>query len=412
MEGENSIVIIGGGAAGYFAAINAAYNYPHAQVIIIEKTGKTLQKVKVSGGGRCNVTNHCMDLQALSQNYPRGEKELLQAFHQFSVNDTIAWFQKHGVNLIAENDNRMFPESNSSQTIIDCFENTFRKLGGKVYLNCEVTKITKNDTEFILELKTGNKLLSQTIIITSGGFNQIHGYNFIGDFKLNIIKPLPSLFTFNLEDKTITGLMGLSVPEACVKIRNSNFHNKGPLLITHWGLSGPAVLKLSAFAASYLSTLNYNFEIEVNWNTNYSVDTLKQHLINLKNTTARVWGSLYTELNIPKRLHEFILHECKIGDRNKLAETSNKLIEEFSKLICAHPFRIKGKTTFKEEFVTCGGIDLKEVNFKTMQSKKVPGLYFAGEVLNIDGVTGGFNFQSAWTTAFIAAQLTPHSIKQ
>jgi hypothetical protein len=404
LEGK-TIVVIGGGAAGYFAAINAAYNYPDANVIILEKTGKTLQKVKVSGGGRCNVTHHCFDVTLLSENYPRGEKELRQAFYQFSVNDTIAWFKKHGVELRAENDNRMFPSSNSSQTIIDCFENALKQLGGKVFLYHEVIKISKKEDVFTLHLKVGNDILAHKIIVTSGGFNQINGYHFLSDFNLNIIKPLPSLFTFNLADKNITKLMGLSVPSACVKIKNSNFQNQGPLLITHWGFSGPAVLKLSAFSAIHLASLNYEFEIEVNWNINFTVSTLKQYLIDLKNTSAKLWSSLYTELGIPRRLHEYLLNECQLNESKKLAETNNKLIEQFCQLVCGQTFHIKGKTTFKEEFVTCGGIDLKELNFKTMECKKVPGLYFAGEVLNIDGVTGGFNFQAAWTTSFIAAQL-------
>lgn len=404
LEGK-TIVVIGGGAAGYFAAINAAYNYPDANVIILEKTGKTLQKVKVSGGGRCNVTHHCFDVTQLSENYPRGEKELRQAFYQFSVNDTIAWFKKHGVELVAENDNRMFPSSNSSQTIIDCFENALKQLGGKVFPYHEVIKISKKEDVFTLHLKVGNDILAHKIIVTSGGFNQINGYHFLSDFNLNIIKPLPSLFTFNLADKNITKLMGLSVPSACVKIKNSNFQNQGPLLITHWGFSGPAVLKLSAFSAIHLASLNYEFEIEVNWNINFTVSTLKQYLIDLKNTSAKLWSSLYTELGIPRRLHEYLLNECQLNESKKLAETNNKLIEQFCQLVCGQTFHIKGKTTFKEEFVTCGGIDLKELNFKTMECKKVPGLYFAGEVLNIDGVTGGFNFQAAWTTSFIAAQL-------
>ncbi len=403
-EGK-TIVVIGGGAAGYFAAINVALNFPLAKVIILEKTGKTLQKVKVSGGGRCNVTNHCFEATQLSKNYPRGEKELRQAFYQFSVSDTIAWFQNHHMELIVENDGRMFPDTNSSQTIIDCFEKNFTKLNGKIYLQSEVVNITKTEDEFRLKLKAGGDILAHKVIITSGGFNQINGYHFLKDFNLNIIKPLPSLFTFNLEDKSITKLMGLSVPQAIVKIKNSNFQNQGPLLITHWGLSGPAVLKLSAFAAVDLASLNYNFEIEVNWNADFSIETLKQFIIKLKNTSSKVWSGLYAELGIPKRLHEYLLQECELSESKKLAETNNKIIEQFSQLLCAHPFKIKGKTTFKEEFVTCGGIDLKEVNFKTMECKKVQGLYFAGEVLNIDGVTGGFNFQAAWTTSYIAAQL-------
>jgi predicted Rossmann fold flavoprotein len=407
MVNNETIVVIGGGAAGYFAAINAAYNYKNHKVIIVEKTGKTLQKVKVSGGGRCNVTHHCFDNTLLSKNYPRGQKELLQAFHQFDVSNTIDWFKKHQVELKTENDNRMFPASNSSQTIINCFENTFNQLGGKVYLNTEVTAIHKKNDTFQLEFKSGKLISAHKIIVTSGGFNHTGGYNFLKNFMINIIKPVPSLFTFNLENKGVTSLMGLSVQQARVKIKNSKFENEGPLLITHWGFSGPAVLKLSAFAALYLHEINYNFEIEINWNSNFDVDSLMQHFIKLKNSSAKVWANIYTEIGLPKRLWEYILKESLTQEGKKLAETNNKQILTICTLVCSHPFKIKGKTTFKEEFVTCGGIDLKEINFKTMECKKVPGLYFAGEVMNIDGVTGGFNFQAAWTTSYIAAQLKP-----
>jgi hypothetical protein len=405
MLNNKTILVIGGGAAGYFAAINVAKNFPLSTVIIVEKTAKTLQKVKVSGGGRCNVTNHCFDLNLLAKNYPRGERELLQAFHQFSVIDTITWFGEHDVQLKTEDDQRMFPISNSSQTIINCFENLFNQLGGKLYLQSEVIKITKMEDEFIIQLKTGKEIIASKIIVTSGGYHQLNGYQFLEPFKINIVKPLPSLFTFNLEDKNITKLMGLSVPQASVKINQTNFKNQGPLLITHWGLSGPAVLKLSAFAAIQLADLNYQFEVEVNWNADFNALSLKDLLIKLKNSSAKTWGSIAPEISIPKRLHEFLLQHCNIQESKKLAETNNKQIEQFSLAFCNHQFKIKGKTTFKEEFVTCGGIDLKEVNFKTMESKKVAGLYFAGEVLNIDGITGGFNFQAAWTTAYIAALL-------
>lgn len=400
-----SIVVIGGGAAGYFAAINAAQNFPEAKVVILEKTGKTLQKVKVSGGGRCNVTHQCFDVAQLSKNYPRGEKELMQAFHQFSVNDTIKWFNNENVKLHTEPDNRMFPESNSSQTIIDCFEKKQSALGIKVYLNCEVIEIKKNEQNFELQLKTGNSITASHIIVTCGGFNNKGGYHFLSALNLNIISPIPSLFTFNLADKQITKLMGLSVPNAEVLICKTNFKNQGPLLITHWGFSGPAVIKLSAFAAAQLASLNYNFEVAINWNNNYTIESLKSFLIQLKNNSPKVWGTLHHELNIPKRLHEYLLEKAMIQEHKKLAETNNKAIETYCQYFCHHLFQIKGKTTFKEEFVTCGGIDLKEVNFKTMECKRVPQLYFAGEVLNIDGITGGFNFQAAWTTAYIAAQL-------
>lgn len=405
MVQTKSIVIIGGGAAGYFAAINAAQNFPEAKVIILEKTSKTLQKVKVSGGGRCNVTHQCFDITQLSKNYPRGEKELLQAFHQFSVKDTINWFKNEHIALHAEADNRMFPESNSAQTIIHCFEKKQSELGVKVHLNCEVINMQKKGHIFELLLKSGNTIVATHVIVTCGGFNNMAGFHFLSAFNLNIIHPIPSLFTFNLADKKITKLMGLSVPNAEVYINNTKFTYQGPFLITHWGFSGPAVLKLSAFAAKQLASVNYSFEITVNWNSHYNAESLKAFLIQFKNSTSKMWSSLYHELNIPKRLHEYLLEQAMIQENKKLAETNNKAIETYCQYFCKHLFQIKGKTTFKEEFVTCGGIDLKEVNFKNMQCKSVPQLYFAGEILNIDGITGGFNFQAAWTTAYIAAQL-------
>ena len=399
------LIVIGAGAAGFFAAINAAQNHPNLSVIILEKTSKVLQKVKVSGGGRCNVTNHCFAINELIANYPRGSKELQQAFNQFAVADTISWFERNNVELHTEQDNRMFPASNSSQTIITCFENLANKLGIKIYLNNEVTDIDKVNNQFELQLKSGNSLKSDYLIVTSGGYNQITGYNFLSSFNLQIDKPIPSLFTFNIENKSITELMGLSVPNAVCKINNSNFEFEGPLLITHWGFSGPAILKLSAFAAQFLHDLNYNFEVQINWNSDYSFESLKNDFLLLKNTSNKVWSSVHKDINLPQRLFSFLLHQCQIDPLKKLAETSNKSIDAIVNAVYKSNFKIKGKTTFKEEFVTCGGIQLKEINFKTMGSKKVEGLYFAGEILNIDGITGGFNFQAAWTTAFIAAKL-------
>lgn len=402
---KKTIAIIGGGAAGFFAGINIARNNPNYKVFILEKTVKTLQKVKVSGGGRCNITHHCFDNTQLSKNYPRGEEELLQAFTQFNVKDTISWFAHYGIKLKSESDGRIFPVSNTSQTIIDCFETTFKELNGKVHLNTEVVSLRKVDSIFEISLKNEKTVKADCVIVTCGGANNTGAYDFLKDFNIKLRLPIASLFTFNLKDKSITQLMGLSVANAQVQIKHSNYSQKGVVLVTHWGFSGPCVLKLSAFAAEFLHQNNYQFEIEINWASYFSTQTLFNKILELKNSGTKTWNYITAEVQLPKRLVAYFLTQIAIEPSKKLAETSNKKIEQFCQLVCSSTFEIKGKTTFKEEFVTCGGVDLKEVDIRTMQSKKIKGLYFAGEVLNIDGITGGFNFQAAWTTAYIAAML-------
>ncbi len=405
MSANKNIVIIGAGAAGYFAAINTKLNYPEAQVTILEKSNKTLQKVKISGGGRCNVTHYCLDNALLSRNYPRGQKELQQAFHVFSVKDTIAWFKQQGVQLVKEHDNRMFPLSNNSQSIIDCFEQNIKKLGIKLWLNAEVQTIEKNSSHFDIQIKGKEKYYADYVIVTTGGYFQKEAYSFLSCLRINIVNPVPSLFTFNVANKEVCQLMGVSVAEVEVKISGTNYSHYGPILITHWGFSGPAVLVLSSKAAEFLYDCKYDFDIIINWTGKHHTDSLFQQLLQIKNKSNITIRSIYKEIQLPSRLIDFLLTKSGIDPHKKMAEISNKLLNSFCRIICENNYNIKGKTTFKEEFVTCGGVDLKEVNFKTMESKKIKGIYFAGEVLNIDGVTGGFNFQAAWTTAYIAAQL-------
>lgn len=397
------IVIIGGGASGFFAAINLAEKHPDYQILILEKTNKLLSKVKVSGGGRCNVTNHCFDNSELVKNYPRGHKELMQVFARFSVKDTIVWFKEHGIELKAEEDGRMFPITDSSQTIIDCFLKLASKYNIKIITQCEVFAIKKSNDHF--KIKTSIEELTADIVICSaGGFNKSEGYNFIKNLGHTIVEPIPSLFTINLPNENIKKtLQGISVQCAQVKIAGSKLNYSGPLLITHWGLSGPAVLKLSAFAAHEFYNNEYKAKIMINWAYPLSMAEVETELKQIQKTKHKALPYSTALFNLPKRLWEFLCERSDIPDNKPWAELNKQQLQKLSETICNSSFNMEGKTTFKEEFVSCGGINLKEVDFKTMQSKIVPGLFFCGEVLNIDGITGGFNFQNAWSTAWICA---------
>ncbi|MES2513842.1 MAG: NAD(P)/FAD-dependent oxidoreductase [Bacteroidota bacterium] len=395
------ILIIGGGASGFFAAINAASNFPEARIIILEKTGKTLSKVRVSGGGRCNVTHHCFDNNELIKNYPRGEKALRQVFSQFSVQDTIDWFLKRNVALKTEQDGRMFPESNSSETIINCFLQETKKHNIEVNLNEEVLSIEK--AEDTLKVKTSKHIyVADSVICSMGGYNQEKNYAFLKQCGHLIDELIPSLFTLNLPQSNIKALMGLSVKNGTVKVIGTKHHYTGPVLITHWGLSGPAVLKLSAFAACDFFKLNYQAGISVNWTGTLNEDALKEELSFQLGSKALILNTPLFE--IPKRLWEYLLLRSDIPLSKPWIELGKKQLNKLAQVLCNDGYDMHGKTTFKEEFVTSGGVNLKEVNFKTMESKKLPHLFFCGEVLNIDGITGGFNFQNAWSTAWIAAK--------
>lgn len=401
MDKGKKILIIGGGAAGFFAAINAAVNFPGAKISILEKSGKILSKVRVSGGGRCNVTHHCFENSELIKNYPRGEKELRQVFSQFTVTDTIEWFAKRGVKLKVEQDGRMFPESNNSETIINCFLSEVQKLDIDINLNEEVLSINKGEK---LEVKTTKQAyLVDAIICSTGGHHQQKNYEFIKQCGHTIDELIPSLFTLNLPQSNIKELMGLSVKNGTVKVIGTKHQYTGPVLITHWGLSGPAVLKLSAFAAQDFFKLNYHAGISVNWIGTLNEEEVKEEIsVNLNSKALVVNTPMY---EIPKRLWEYLVLRSEINLSKPWIELGKKQINKLSQVLTNDNYNMQGKTTFKEEFVTAGGVNLKEVNFKTMESKLVPHLFFCGEVLNIDGITGGFNFQNAWSTAFIAAKL-------
>ena len=402
MESKH-IIIIGGGASGFFAAINCAIHHPQAVITILEKTNKILSKVRVSGGGRCNVTHHCFENNVLIKNYPRGEKELQQVFAQFNVTDTIEWFKLRGVKLKVEADGRMFPESNSSETIINCFLQEAQKFNITIKLSEEVVDIeNKNSTQLIVKTNKHN-YVAGAVICAIGGHHQLKNYSCLQQSKHRIDELIPSLFTLNLPQSNINELMGLSVKNATVKVNGTKFQFTGPLLITHWGLSGPAILKLSAYAAEYFYKNNYHVGISVNWSGSLNEAELKS-LIEF-NLTSKALIANSTLFEIPKRLWEFLLQRAEIPLSKPWIELGKKQLQKLVQVLTNDAYTMQGKTTFKEEFVTAGGINLKEITFKTMESKLVPHLFFCGEVLNIDGITGGFNFQNAWSTAWIASKL-------
>lgn len=402
---QKTIAIIGGGAAGFFAAVNCADMYPQHRVTIFEKGKKLLSKVRVSGGGRCNVTHACFDVQLLAKNYPRGEKQLKSCFSRFMTTDTIKWFEERGVNLKAENDGRMFPVSDSSQTIIDCLLQEAEKHNVQIETGCDVIRMEKKeDGKIELTFRYEEKRSFDAVLIATGGSPSASGFDWLRDSGHDIIPPVPSLFTFNIPKNKVTELMGVSVNPARVKILQTNYSNEGPLLITHWGMSGPAVLKLSSLAARELATRNYKFKIQVSWLTDKKEDTLRAEFIEMKKTFATRLVYNFIEFGLPKRLWQFLLDKSGIPEHQQWAQLSKDQLNKLVSSLMYDEYSVSGKTTFKEEFVTCGGVSLKDVNFQTMESKIMKGLYFAGEVLDIDAVTGGFNFQAAWSTGFVAAK--------
>ncbi len=404
------IAIIGGGAAGCFAAANIPFREGQ-EVTVFEKTGKILQKVKVSGGGRCNVTHECFDIPELIEKYPRGKQLLKKTLHQFSPRHTIEWFKKRGVEIKAEQDGRMFPVTDSSQTIIDCLWQEMMQQKVKVAYNKSVEKIEKTADGFIIYFGDGKEYQADKILIACGGFPKELAYDWLKKLGHTIQAPVPSLFTFNLSSgrpgtskHAITELMGVSVPNATVKIPGTKFSETGPLLITHWGMSGPAVLRTSAWAARELAERNYDFRISINWLKDVTEADLKEQINYLRKDQGGQFIHNKNPFELPKRLWEYFMIQCKIKEDMRWgdlpATNQNKLIEALIRDI----YEVKGKTTFKEEFVTSGGINLSEINPQTMESRVVPGIYFAGEILNVDGITGGFNFQHAWSSSWIAAQ--------
>jgi len=399
MNQNFDILIVGGGAAGFFTAINIVEKNPSLKVAILERGSEVLNKVRISGGGRCNVTHACFEPNELVKFYPRGEKELRGPFHQFCSGDTVEWFEKHGVELKIEADGRMFPISNSSQTIIDCFIDATKKLGISVLTNQSVQSIFKKDALWKVETQS-ETYLSEKLILATGSNPKV--WEMLQNFGHAVVSPVPSLFTFNIKDPRIAALPGVSALVS-VKVIDTKLESSGPLLITHWGMSGPAILKLSAWGARILFEKNYQFSIAINWLNDTDTEDVEKILKELKLDHAKKAVSKKSPFELTNRLWESLVMASGIDTETKWADLSKNQLQNLSHQLTNSVFQVNGKSTFKEEFVTAGGIDLKEINFKTMESKLHENLYFAGEIVNIDAVTGGYNFQNAWTSGFIVA---------
>ena len=401
---KKRLIVVGGGAAGFFCAVNAARLSPSLEVVIVEKTNKLLSKVRVSGGGRCNVTHACFSIAEMIKKYPRGASFLKKAFHHFFTTDTIAWFKDRGVELKTESDGRMFPISNNSQTIVDCLLQEANRYGVEILMNKEVKAVKKISDGFELIFSNDTTLVANFLCIASGGYPKSTQFEWLHQIGHTIEAPVPSLFTFNMPGNPINALMGISVERVQVKIMGSKLAEEGPLLITHWGMSGPAILKLSAWGARELAAKNWQFGMVVNWLPAYNEQTLKDKFQLIRFDIAAQKISNRNPFLLPQRLWEYLLQQSGVNENSRWADLPAKEQNKLIKNICAQEFSVNGKTTFKEEFVTSGGIALEEVEHASMESKIVPGLFFAGEVLNVDGVTGGFNFQNAWTTGWVAAK--------
>jgi len=403
---NKNIAIIGGGAAGFFAALSVKAHHPKAEVSLFEKTSKVLAKVKISGGGRCNVTNGNHEVNSLIEAYPRGGKKLKNIFYRFNTKDTFEWFENRGVVLKTESDGRVFPVSNNSQSIIDCLLTEAEKLGVTIGYNKGVRSIQKKNNLWEICFNKSEAIeVFSSVIIATGGSPKESGFDWLKDLGHTIKAPVPSLFTFNLPQNPITKLMGLAVETAAVKIKGEGIETKGPLLITHWGFSGPAVLVASSYGARKLAQLNYQFDIEINWLQKQNTELLFQVLQQTIQKHPQKTVGNQKCFDLPLRLWQFLLQKSDIPTTKRWNELGKKQARKFVDLLTHDTYSVSGKTTFKEEFVTCGGVALESIDLKTLESKDSKGLYFAGEVLDIDAITGGYNFQSAWSTGFIAGQL-------
>ena len=418
MKPNKRLIVVGGGAAGIFCAVNAARMNPGMSVTVLEKTGKLLSKVKVSGGGRCNVTHACFEISEMMKRYPRGGHFVRKAFHQWFTTNTIEWFEQRGVRLKTEADGRMFPVTDDSQTIIDCLMREVNAHRVEIRLHAEVKRVTRLDAEdgseggnrpstggsgFRIELGGDRLLEADYLCIASGGYHKSALFDWIRELGHTIEEPLPSLFTFNMPGNPITSLMGVSVSDAQLRIAGTKLQERGPLLVTHWGMSGPAVLKLSAWGARELAAGGYRFSAHVNWIPEFNEQGAREKLQSVRFEWAAQKVGTRNPFGLPARLWSFWLGICEITEDMRWADLPANKQNRLVSLLCAGEFAVNGKTTFKEEFVTAGGVRLNEVDPANMQSRKIPGLFFAGEVLDVDGVTGGFNFQHAWTSGYIAA---------
>jgi len=402
-----NIAVIGAGAAGYFAAISVKQHHPKAEVLLFEKSQQTLSKVRISGGGRCNATHACFSIGELSKAYPRGGKKLKKLFPRFNVTDTIHWFESRGVSLKAEEDGRMFPVSNSSESIIQCLQSELEKKKIKLKNKTHISGITKVNEKIQISFqdKDAVSMLVDKVIVTTGGSPSRKGLIWLEELGHRIVQPIPSLFTFNMPKNPIIQLMGLVAENALVSIQGTKLKSEGPLLITHWGMSGPAILKLSSFGARILSDLNYQFKIQVNWVNENNNERILEYLQNIIEKYPKRKLINQRPYLLPERLWIFLLSKMELSADKIWSDLGSKWLNKMVNILSNDIYEVNGKTTFKEEFVTCGGISLEDVDFNSMQSKVVKGLYFAGEILDIDAITGGYNFQAAWTTAYVAGML-------
>ncbi len=398
------IAIIGGGAAGFFAAIHAKENHPQSTVTIFEKSKKVLAKVKISGGGRCNVTNGCTDIKELSEAYPRGNRKLRKAFGTFNTKHTMEWFESRGVALVTQDDNCVFPVSQDSQSIIDCFLNEIKRLEIKLEISKGVKRIESLGKQIELAFSE-QTLVFDKVIVTTGGSPKRSGLDWLEKLGHQIEEPVPSLFTFNMPNESIRELMGIVIENPSVTIQGTKLKSDGPLLITHWGMSGPAILKLSAFGARILGEMNYEFKTQVNWINVQNTDLVLSGLKAIAGDHPNKILSNFRPYMLRERLWHYLIERCGLSKQSTWGQTGKKALNKIVNILTNDVYEVSGKTTFKEEFVTCGGVSLESIDFKTMQSKTCPNLYFAGEVMDIDGITGGYNFQAAWTTAFVAGKL-------
>ena len=401
------VAIIGGGAGGFFSAISVKHHHPDAHVTIHEKSLKLLSKVKVSGGGRCNVTNGTDSIKILAEAYPRGSKQLRKLFGTFNNLHTMQWFEERGVPLVTQDDLCVFPVSQNSQSIIDCFMKEAKQLGIEIKTKSGIKKMTEVDDGIELSFidETNSPERYDKIIVATGGSPKLSGFDWLAQMGHQISLPVPSLFTFNMPSESITELMGIVVENAIVRIQGTKLRGDGPLLVTHWGMSGPAVLKLSSFGARILSEMNYQCVAQVNWVNEVNVDRVSDRLTQLSKENPNKQLANARLLEIPIRLWLFLLEKCEIPKDITWSQVGKKPFNKLVNILTNDEYTVSGKTTFKEEFVTCGGVSLESINMKTMESRAIPNLYFTGEVIDIDGITGGYNFQAAWTTAFIAGKL-------
>lgn len=394
------VIVVGGGASGFFTAINLAEQNPDLRITILERSNEVLSKVKISGGGRCNVTHACFIPNVLTKFYPRGEKELKGPFHAFCTGDVMEWFSERGVSLKIEEDGRVFPESDNSQTIIDCFLNEAANFNIKIIKQTIVQQLSKENDFWKIETSKDTYQAKQLVMATG---SNVKMWDLLKTVNHSIINPVPSLFTFNIKDDRIKNLMGVSTEMVSLKVKGSSLKANGPLLITHWGMSGPAILRLSAWGARELFDKNYQFQIIVNWTNDFVFDEVLEELMQLKQSNPKKTIIKHAQYGLTNRLWQQLVKASMISEDLIWADVSKKQLVNLAEQLTQSEFNVNGKSTFKDEFVTAGGIDLKEVNFKSMESKLQDNLYFTGEILNIDAITGGFNFQNAWTTGFLAA---------